>query len=462
MIRLFRILVPGNVLALILSEFALIYTCYLLAGYWTTDFSSEVFLWDDRGVWRIAILASFIIFGLHFHDLYDSYRIRSRILLIQQFCFVIGLAFLLQAILTYGRWDIILPKWQMVYGSATVLLIVPAWRILFSTSVVRAMGSQNLLLLGTSRMLQEIADKVAERPELGLAIVGYLSDPNGPGELRNVARLGTFTDLEPVLAKHHTDRVIVAESEQQSDMPLDRLVDLRFAGMPIEEAVTTYESIFHRVPTRDLKPAQLVFSEEIGAPRLRLMLQSIYSWLIAAVGLLIAAPIMLVVAVLVKVTSPGPVFFRQIRVGLGGKPFKLYKFRSMREDAEAKTGAVWATKNDPRVTPLGKWLRKLRLDELPQLFNVLRGEMVMVGPRPERPEFVEKLQQQIPYYRQRLAVKPGITGWAQINHKYGDTIEDTVIKLEYDLYYIKHVSTALDLFVMFHTLKTVLTGRGAQ
>ena len=280
--------------------------------------------------------------------------------------------------------------------------------------------------------------------------------------MQGVPKLGGFQDLERIIQAQRPTRLVVASNGPRESMPLDELLALRFAGMEIEEDVVTYETVFHRVPTRELTPAQLIFSSELGSFHSVLFLQTIYSWFIAAIALILLSPVMLVVAILVKLTSPGPVFFRQTRVGLGGKHFTLYKFRSMRQDAEAKTGAVWATKNDPRVTPLGKWLRKLRLDELPQLFNVVRGEMVVVGPRPERPEFVEKLQHQIPYYRQRLAVKPGITGWAQISHKYGDTIEDTVIKLEYDLYYIKYLSTELDVFVMFHTPKTVLTGRGAQ
>jgi lipopolysaccharide/colanic/teichoic acid biosynthesis glycosyltransferase len=171
---------------------------------------------------------------------------------------------------------------------------------------------------------------------------------------------------------------------------------------------------------------------------------------------------MAIVALIVKFTSTGPILHRQRRVGLHDHEFTIYKFRSMYADAEARTGAVWASKNDPRITPVGRWLRLLRIDELPQLFNVLKGEMSIVGPRPERPEFVKTLSEQIPYYRQRHCVRPGITGWAQINHKYGDTIEDTITKLEYDLYYIKNLSPSLDLYIIFHTAKTMLLLRGSQ
>jgi exopolysaccharide biosynthesis polyprenyl glycosylphosphotransferase len=216
------------------------------------------------------------------------------------------------------------------------------------------------------------------------------------------------------------------------------------------------------VSTRELRPSQLIFSAELGPQPRSLAFQAIYSRLIGIVGFLLVLPIMLLVAIAVRLTSSGPVLFRQKRVGLNGDAFILYKFRSMRMDAEAKTGAVWATRDDPRVTPIGKWLRRLRLDELPQLLNVVRGEMSIVGPRPERPEFVRTLSEQIPFYRQRHCVRPGITGWAQINYKYGETLEDTIVKLEYDLYYIKNLSPSLDAYILFHTLKVMLFSQSGQ
>jgi exopolysaccharide biosynthesis polyprenyl glycosylphosphotransferase len=180
--------------------------------------------------------------------------------------------------------------------------------------------------------------------------------------------------------------------------------------------------------------------------------------LLAAIGLALTAPIMLLVAIAIRVTSSGPVLFRQTRVGKGGKPFTIYKFRSMVADAESKTGVVWASRNDPRITPVGRFLRKTRLDEIPQLFNVLHGDMAIVGPRPERPEFVATLSELIPFYAHRHSVKPGITGWAQINYKYGESVEDAKFKLEYDMYYVKNLSPALDFYIMLHTLKAMLSG----
>jgi sugar transferase (PEP-CTERM system associated) len=464
MVRLFKVSIPGNVIALLLSEAILVFSCYLLATYWALEVAVDVYLFDDGGIWSIVLVVAVILLGLYFCDLYENYRIRSKAALIQQFCLVLGVAFLLQALLNYGRWGLLLlPKWTMMYGSLMAIMVLPAWRILFANMVWKALGSQRLLFLGSSLAVRQIIGHILQRPELGLAAMGYLdNDPEAPGDLSGAPRLGMIADLDEIVAAQRPDRIVVGMQERRRNLPVDRLLELRFSGIHIEEAAITYEAVFHRVSTRDLRPSQLIFSTELGPRPGAIQLQSVYSFLIGVIGVVVTLPIMLVVALLVKLSSPGPVLFRQKRVGLDGVPFTLYKFRSMRQDAEAGTGAIWASKDDPRVTPLGRWLRKLRLDELPQLFNVLRGEMVLVGPRPERPEFVAVLQEKIPYYRQRHCVKPGITGWAQINHKYGDTIEDTLVKLEYDLYYIKNLAVSLDAFIVFHTVKTMLLGRGAQ
>jgi exopolysaccharide biosynthesis polyprenyl glycosylphosphotransferase len=276
-------------------------------------------------------------------------------------------------------------------------------------------------------------------------------------------RLGSLSDLRDVVDRIRPSRIVVGLIERRSCLPVARLLEMRLSGIHIEDAWSMYEAAFERISTRELRPSQLIFSStELGPYRNRVMLQSVYSMAAAALATLIAAPVMLSVAILVKLTSPGPAMLRQQRVGKNDRLFTLYKFRSMVTNAEARSGAVWAQRNDPRITPVGRWLRRFRLDELPQLFNVLKGDMSIVGPRPERPEFVIELEKRIPYYRHRHCIKPGITGWAQINHKYGDTIEDTIVKLEYDLYYIKNLAPALDAVIMFRTAKVMLLSRGAQ
>jgi len=328
--------------------------------------------------------------------------------------------------------------------------------------VFSALGHISVLFVGTSSILSEIGERVSLRPELGLQILGYVDDGSGDALAKHIPRLGSIDELRAVTARTKPDRIIVGMSQRREVMPIYELLDIRLSGVHVEEASLLYETTFGRVSTRDLRPSQLVFSSELGPAPRSVAVQGFYSWVLALIGLTVLSPVMLVVALLVRLTSPGPIFHRQTRVGLKDVPFTVFKFRSMRADAEARTGAVWASRNDPRITSIGKYLRLFRLDELPQFFNVLRGDMSFVGPRPERPEFVQALTEKIPFYRQRHFVKPGITGWAQINHKYGDTVEDTITKLEYDLYYIKHLSPSLDLYIIVNSLKTVILGRGAQ
>jgi sugar transferase (PEP-CTERM system associated) len=463
MIRLFRVFIPTSVVALLVSEIILTYTCYVVATFLMMDAAPEVFLVDDNGWLRIAIVVGCLMFGIYFHDLYTQFRIRSRILLLQQVIVVVGVTFLTQALLVYLRLqELILPTWVMITGSALTLILLPAWRILFSTVVMKAMGSERVLFLGTSSVSQEIVQYLTEHPETGLTAVGFVDNLDTGAQIAGAKLLGRIADLETVVGQFRPDRIVVGMAERRERLPVNKLLELRLSGIHIEDALTTYESTFGRISTRELRPSQLIFSAELGPNPNRVLLQSVYSMTIAFVAALITLPIMALVAIVVKLSSSGPALYRQRRAGKNDVPFMLYKFRSMYANAEAESGAVWAKKDDPRITPVGRWLRKLRLDELPQLFNVLKGDMSVVGPRPERPEFVAELERRIPYYRQRHCIKPGITGWAQINHKYGDTIEDTIIKLEYDLYYIKNLAPALDAFIMFHTAKVMLLSRGSQ
>jgi sugar transferase (PEP-CTERM system associated) len=468
MIRLFRVFIPTSVLGLLLSEFILIYLCYivspfLLYKFVNSEFDPQFFLFSDGGFFRIGLVVACIMSGIYFHNLYAQLRIRSRLLLIQQLCLVVGIAFLTEALLVYVKrpeWTV--PRWVMIFGSALTLMLLPAWRLFYNSVVIKALGHQRLLFLGTSAIAREIAAHLFDHPETGFMTVGFVDDIDPETDLPGGPLLGTLDDLTQIVKNYKPDRIVVGMSERRQRLPVQTLLDLRFSGIHIEEAYKTYESTFTRVCTRELRPSQLIFSSELGPRRDSVFWHTVVSFGVAGVLVLVFAPVMLLVAIAVKLTSRGPILHRQTRVGLNDVPFTLYKFRSMYVDAEQRSGAVWAKKDDPRITPLGRWLRRLRFDELPQLFNVLRGDMAIVGPRPERPEFVKTLGEQIPYYRQRHCVKPGITGWAQINYKYGDTLQDTITKLEFDLYYIKNLALSLDTYIMFHTLKVMLFSDTAQ
>jgi sugar transferase (PEP-CTERM system associated) len=463
MIRLFRVVVPTSIFVLLLSEAVLLTFCYVVTTYWQTEVDASVFLWYDGCFARILIVVFSILIGLHFLDLYSDFRSVSKTALILEIGQAIGFAFLVQALIAYLNKDWMLPRWIMIWASALALISLSAWRILYDTVFLRAFGAQRVLFLGLSPLVQEIASYLSTHPEAGYVNLGYIDDASEPGTLVHGAKvLGPVDSLAELAAGIRPDRIIVGMTERRAHMPLQTLLDLRFSGVMIEDASFAYENAKSRVSTKDLHPAQLIFSSELGPTRRGVLLQAIYSPALALLGILLSLPVMLIAALAVRLTSRGPVLYRQIRVGKNGVPFTLYKLRSMQADAEEKTGAVWALRDDPRVTRVGRWLRSLRIDEIPQLWNVLRGEMSLVGPRPERPEFVKSLSEKIPFYRQRLCVRPGITGWAQVNHKYGDTVEDAIVKLEYDLYYIKHISLSLDAFIIFQTFKTMLRFRGAQ
>ncbi|MBI2689890.1 MAG: sugar transferase [Acidobacteria bacterium] len=465
MIRLFQVFIPTSVVALLISEVILLFLCFVVAMVSILDVDPEFMMFYDGGAPRIAIAVVSILMGLYFQDLYTELRIRSRIFLVQQFMMAVGLSFLVQAMSTYVNPNLILPRWVMIYASGMILVLLPAWRYMFCRLVLTSINAPPVLLMGTSTILGEISRHLQERIEMGFRVVGYLDDTGGSDpktDMGAIPCLGTVDDLREVVDAKKPVRIVVGMSERRARLPVYELLDFRLAGIHVEEAAALYESCFGRVSTRNLRPSQLVFSSELGPSTRSVGLQKIYSFLAALIGAILMLPIMLIAALLVRITSKGPVLYRQTRVGLNGKHISVLKFRSMFVDAEARTGAVWASKNDPRITIVGKYLRKFRIDEFPQFWNVLKGDMSFVGPRPERPEFVQALSEKIPFYRQRHCVKPGLTGWAQINHKYGDTIEDTITKLEYDLYYIKHISFSLDIYIILNTLKTVLLGRGAQ
>ncbi|MBV8707273.1 MAG: sugar transferase, partial [Acidobacteriaceae bacterium] len=416
MIRLFRVFIPASVLALLLSEILIVLACYAGSSVLLYYEDPAFFLFAEGNYWKILVVTACIILTLYFQDLYQDLRITSRTLLVQQICLAVGSALLFMAFLGYLQPDFVFGRWPMVLGSVLVVLILPTYRVFFWRYIIGTLRSERVLMLGNSSILGEVIECLQNKPEFGYSIVGYLYEDE-PCQFP-IPCLGQMSDIREVCAKYKPTRIVVGMAERRNRLPVHDLLEIRFSGVMIEDAADTYEMAMRRVCSRKIQPSQLIFSALLGPRPQALAIQGAYSFLIGIFGLILFSPLMLITALSVKLSSKGPIFYRQRRVGINGRVFTVYKFRSMYADAEARTGAVWASKDDPRITPIGKWLRKLRLDELPQFWNVVRGDMVIVGPRPERPEFVDVLAQQIPYYRQRLAVKPGITGWAQINHKY--------------------------------------------
>ncbi len=387
------------------------------------------------------------------------------------------------------------------------------WRNLFHWLLRRWNFNERVLILGTGKGARALCTELVERLDTGLEVVGVVAAeprrsaghraessggaraysaaaPRGEGGA--VLRLQRDDEETPALFRADdpavlvradgeeiergeplseggildlardldVDTIAVALDDRRSRQPTEELLQCRLEGLIVEEGEVLYERVTGKIAIDAMRPSYLIFNRGFVQNAPAALAKRLIDIVAAVVGLVLAAPLMVVTAILIRFDSPGPVLFRQERCGRRGDPFTLLKFRSMREDAEKHSGPVWATADDPRITKLGSFLRKSRIDEIPQLFNVLVGTMSMVGPRPERPHFVEDLADKIPYYKQRHIVKPGLTGWAQINYPYGNTIEDATQKLQYDIFYIKNQSLLFDLSILFNTIKTVALRKG--
>jgi exopolysaccharide biosynthesis polyprenyl glycosylphosphotransferase len=451
MIGLFRVFIPAGVFTLLVSDFLLAASAFVLTSYLVLDVDPTVYLLYDNGFVPILVVVFSILIGLHFQNLYSRLHVKSRIVLIQELCLVMGWAFLLQGLISYLVPALKMPIQVMLWGGLLCLAALFLWRAFCTAYALQMLGRDRLLLVGPNALLEDIGAHVVEHPELGLSVAGYVRDSWGAA-LPGGEILGPIASLPEIVEFTHPDRIVVGSFERRAGAPIDELLNLRFAGYAVEEAASVYERIRGRVCLKELRLSQLIDSGEIGPRPGNILYQGLLNILLAAVAVIVSAPFMAAAALAVRFSSPGPVLDRQTRAGRNDVPFTLYKFRSTRIDVRGV----------PRVTGIGRVIRKLRIDELPQLFNVLKGDMSFVGPSPERPEFVAELSKYFPYYRQRHCVRPGITGWAQMNAMlHGDAI-DTPAKLERDLYYIKNMSLGMDTFILFHALKSLLLSRGVE
>jgi sugar transferase (PEP-CTERM system associated) len=342
-----------------------------------------------------------------------------------------------------------------------VTLGLLVWRASWLGPWSLARMTVRVLVVGSGPIGKSIADlgPVSARP---FKIIGYLDDDPAAGDSIPVGHelLGKIADLSAIVEETRPDVVVVVQQDRRGRFPANPLLECRLRGIAVEDWPTFYEKATGKILVTELRPSWLIFSDGFVKTARTEIIKRLFDVTLASAGLILAAPAMALVAIAIKIESAGPVFYRQPRSGQNGCVFILNKFRSMREDAEEGTGPVWAQQGDSRVTRVGALLRRTRLDELPQLFNVLLGHMSFIGPRPERPEFVHALQKEIPYYMKRLSMKPGITGWAQVKYRYGSSVEDSLEKLQYDLYYIKNLSLFLDLLILLNTVQVVLFARG--
>lgn len=464
MIRLFKVYYPLRTVLLLGGEVLIASMSFLVGTMFARSDASlsmrlnnELFI--EGGLIKILAITGFVLLLSHGFDLYDSGRLSNGWDQAFRMLLVLGLlAFTLAAVETLYRR--LLPGQLFIPGAAWGLTLLTfmlfGWRFIHAWLVRQAYFRERVYVLGTGERAQRLLEGLRQRTELGVEVVGWTGSVAG-----GLTREAVAIDL---LAARDSGvhRVIVAMPDRRGTLPVEELLDLRLKGVKVEEATSWLERISGRIEVEQLNPSWLIFADgfrfQVGLSFLRHM----FSMIVAAIALLLTLPLFPFIALAIKLDSPGDVFYQQKRVGRGGAVFYCYKFRTMRRDAEADTGATWATDDDPRITRVGRFLRTSRLDEIPQLWCVLKGDMNFVGPRPERPEFVEFLSKEIRYYGVRHVVRPGITGWAQVQYKYGNTLEDAREKLQFDLFYIKNASIGLDFWIMFQTIKIVLLGRGAQ
>ena len=462
MIRLFNVYYPVRILVLLVGEALVVGLSFALGTLLNLKsllgLNNALFI--EGGYLKILGLTAVVLLLSHAFDLYDSSRSGASVE--QAFRLVIVLivvAFSLAAVdFVYAHFlpgRVFLPgeKWGVVVLAVMLLGRRGAYTWIAQQRYFR----ERVYVLGTGDRAQRLLNGLRRRSELGVEVVGWTGNIEGELTRETVA-----SHLVGLAKERGVHRVIVAMSDRRGTLPVEELLALRLAGVKVEDATSWLERISGRIEVEHLYPSWLIFAEGFRFSTFNRILRRALNFSGALIGLVLCLPLLPFVALAVKLSSDGPVFYRQKRVGKGGEIFHCYKFRTMRQDAEADSGATWALDDDPRITRGGKFLRSLRLDEIPQLWCVLKGDMHFVGPRPERPEFVEWLSREIPYYGVRHVVRPGITGWAQVQYKYGNTLEDAREKLQYDLFYIKNASIGLDTLIMLQTIKIVLLGRGAK
>ena len=442
----------------------------ILAAYWLL-LGDALFMVDlTINCLQALVVTTVFQLCLYFFDLYDLKTDSSLPDTFTRITQAFGVGCIVLGLLYYLAPKITIDNWVFWSGYAVICAAVFSWRFLYYIVLRKRLFAQKVVIIGVGGLASEIAQQLEGRLDSAYSVYAFVGDGQpdyNPNGLQVVGKLEELTDnnkqeeLTDYLSINDIERIIVALENRRGSMPLTTLLHCKLRGIPIEEGVTFYERTTGCIPVRYVDSSWLIFSQGFAVTRWRLAVQRSIDLVVSLTLFVITLPVILLTAIAVRLESPGPVLYRQERVGLYGALFQVMKFRSMRQDAE-KNGAVWASLNDKRVTHCGAFIRKTRIDELPQLWNIFKGEMSLVGPRPERPVFVEELSKHIPFYGMRHDMKPGLTGWAQINYPYGSSIEDALHKLEYDLYYIKHTSLALDLLIIFRTVKTILFRKGSR
>ena len=416
---------------------------------------------DKSQMIRITIFSAVTLISSYFLELYNFEKKSGKKELLARVVSSIVVSFIVMTVIGYVTQVLLFYRGMffvtlIVFGTLQYLWHASYRSVLYSKGL-----ASRILILGTGPLAKKIGDLILATNQ-GYVLEGYINPTGESIQVQTDAPVMNSMNLLKIIKQKKVNKLVVSLSERRGVFPLQEVMSCKFSGVEVIDALTLYEEITEKLLIENTTRSWFIFSKgfKMGYPLM--LFKRMVDIVFPITGLVLTLPLLPIIAVLIKIDSPGPLFFKQIRVGLMEKKFLLYKFRTMRIDAENGCGAVWAQKDDPRITRIGGFLRKMRIDELPQLYNVLKGDMSIVGPRPERPEFVVDLTKQIPYYSERHFVKPGVTGWAQIRYSYGASVEDAIEKLRYDLYYIKNISLFLDTVIILETVKVMLLGRGGR
>ncbi len=420
------------------------------------------FLIDRYDCFQQALLVAFVFqLCLYYYDLYDLGDDLSIFMTATRITQAFGVGCIVLAVLYYLMPTIIISTRIFWTGYFLIYCLILVWRACFYYILQNKLFVQSILLVGTGKLAMDIAREIEGKYDSPYRILAFVGNKKPAYNPRKVGVYESIELLHGQLLEKQIDRIIVAFDDRRGSMPVEPLLDYKLSGIPVEQGISFYERLTGKIMVERANPSTIIFSHKFSIGRVQSLVKRCFDIGLSIVIFILALPVMVAAAIIIKFETPGPIFYSQERVGKGRKLFKILKFRSMVQDAE-KDGAVWAATNDSRVTRFGGFIRKTRIDELPQLFNVIKGEMSLVGPRPERPMFVHELKKRIPYYDIRHSVRPGVTGSAQVSYPYGASEEDALRKLEYDLFYLKHISVALDLLLIFKTVKTVLFAKGGR
>jgi len=458
MIRVFNVYYPKRLLVLVAGEALLVCASFILGAILRLGQDSLLVLEYENGLYKILGITAVAVVCLYYFDLYDPDRVPSRGETYFRLLVALGLLSFLLGGLSFFYPGFMVGGDAFVVGLFILTLALFGWRSGYAWLICQPFLRERIYVLGTGGRAQRFVASLRSRPEIGIDVVGWSRrvepDPDNPEDLG--------TGLMEMVSKRQVNRVIVALGDRRGAMPVRELLEVRLSGVKVEDVTGILEKITGKVEIEGLYPSWLIFSEGFRLGSAFIFARRVVSVVASLILLLVILPFLPFIALAIKLDSPGAIFYRQKRVGQRGKVFQCIKFRTMRSDAEATSGPSWADEADPRITRVGRWLRRSRLDEVPQLWNVLRGDMGFVGPRPERPEFVEWLIREIPYYNFRHTIRPGITGWAQVCYQYGASLEEAKEKLQYDLYYTKNMSLGLDMVIILRSIKIVLFGYGAR